>query len=129
MQRLSEPAALVFWRISQRYHQAKRSSMAKIQLETFLPVVAQVAGLIATTARSTASMNSAPAYLDLLAAIVGAGTSTYARLVELKALVQQMVLEDREPTNDEWVAMFKRSNDAHAAIQNTVIEDDNASAP
>ena len=58
------------------------------------------------------------AWVAMAGQIVSSGFETDVKLQELSVHIQQMVAEERNPTQAEWDAMAARSEAAHDAIQN-----------
>lgn len=56
-------------------------------------------------------------YIGIAAQLVQQGGTAREQIRELTEHVQQMVDEDRDPTEDEWAGLSERSDAAHRIIQ------------
>ena len=94
--------------------------------EQVLEMLPQILALTSTAAKlfsgSVTGAGTVGKYLDVLAVVVAQGQHAYNDLVSLRELVQVMVNEQREPTNDEWRVMEQRSLAAYDRIQNYNID-------
>lgn len=61
-------------------------------------------------------------YLDLAQGLLAAGSAAYRDLVNLTQSIQVMVRQNRNPTDEEWLALEQRSDLAHASIQSYDID-------
>lgn len=82
-----------------------------------LALAPSLLGAISAVSAAGGAPSSVSRYLDLAATLIGQGASAYNSLVTLKATVQTMTAEGREPTEAEWAILEGRSDVAHAAIQ------------
>lgn len=57
--------------------------------------------------------SSVIAVLNLLAVAVEAGVAGYEEIKRLNSQIEDMVLQGREPTKDEWAELRLRSQTAH----------------
>lgn len=89
----------------------------------FIKLLPQVISLVATAVQYAGANNAVPKILTLLGTIAEAGAAAYDDLVRLRDMVLTMIREGRDPTPDEWASLNSRSDQAHAAIQGAVIDD------
>lgn len=87
-------------------------------------LIGELFGVLARATNRPGVRPDIPKYLDMLAAIVERGGVAKEELVALKAHINQMVAEDREPTQEEWDTLRGRSDDAHATIQNADLSEE-----
>lgn len=85
--------------------------------KALLDIVPPILGAISAAAQTTAGFQSVARYLDLAQGLIATGSAAYQQLVALKATIQQMVKENRNPTPQEWDALEGRSAVAHRSIQ------------
>lgn len=87
-------------------------------------------GLIfSALARATTRENVSPGIpeaLDALTALINSGEATEAQLNALNQKVNELVRDDRPPTEGEFAELFARSDDAHDIIQNADLSGDDA---
>lgn len=81
-------------------------------------LIAQVLLAIAGAARSPGiGHDSIARWIELAGRLIETGSAAEAELRALKAQVEQMVIESREPTRAEWAAWEARSDAASDSIQ------------
>ncbi len=88
--------------------------------DTVLKTMKQLPALLDAIAAASSLTGASPAvgkYLTLASALLRAGSKAYDELHSLTKLVNVMVHENREPTDDEWASLAIRSKIAHEAIQ------------
>lgn len=58
-------------------------------------------------------------FMNMAMDIIIAGVDAKAKMEALNAKVQEFVDEERDPSDEEWESLSKRSDDAHEGIQNS----------
>lgn len=89
-----------------------------------LEIIASILGLLATLAPrfiGKGETTTLSHVLRVAETAIQVGTGALAELEALDAQLKAMVAADRDPTEDEWTALWDRSAATHKAIVNTVI--------
>lgn len=80
-------------------------------------LIAQLFSVLAIATNRDGVSPAVPRWLNTLAAILESGSRGRQALLELRDQIETMVLEDRQPTPDEWATLTARSDAAHDIIQ------------
>ena len=82
------------------------------------PIISAILQILGTNLLSgKLGKDAAAKYVGMIAALLDRGGPVEDGLHALKSHIEQMVLEGRDPTPDEWKELKARSDAAHATIQ------------
>lgn len=87
-------------------------------------LISEILGVMSRAATRHGAAPAIPMWLSAVQAYIERGNATRIELNAFKAHIQQMVIEDREPTEGEWGDLVARSASAHEAIQSIDLSDE-----